>query len=295
MAGHEEDDLTPWERWERERGPSCGNLAAHLLELWQRLLTAGFTGGEYGASLVTLARLFKILSDADLLLARLAGHGSVSVGLRFDPAFALSRVNDLSGTPYESHVTTETVREVAMTWMAEGGENAPPLTAHFLLGALCNWVEGKPFTWDEYVSRVLPALAKSRTQDLFVRLHLVDPARLQTVTNTISRIADLPVKVAAPVFVRFEDRYDTSRRTKDFGPYVWVQMIHDELKVAPSGRHLATLAQGGTEPPTWRVSDPSVRRNDRFSDIVIGPADVPAGWTQPDDPENDPGHGGAAK
>lgn len=293
MAGNEEDDdLTPWERWERRH--ACGPIAEHLLELWKRLLISGFTGGEYGASLITLARLFKVLSDADLLLSRLTGHGSVSVGIRFDPAFALSRVADLAGTPYESHVTIETVREVAMTWIAEGGENAQPLTAHFLLGALCNWAEGKSFTWDEYIARVLPALARSGTTDLFTRLHLVDPARAKSVADTASRMAELPVRVVAPVFVRFEDRYDPARRTKDFGPYVWVQMIHDELKVAPSGRHLATLTRNGTEPPTWRVSDPSVPRSVRFSDIVIGPADVPEGWSQPDDPEHDPGNGEAS-
>jgi hypothetical protein len=269
-------DETPWDEAERRRGgPEPEQAAAErLLTFWHRLFSGAFHPGDSGATQVTVARLLKVISDADFMLARLVGHGSIQVGVRFDTRFAADRADELEARLGESSPSIDAIREIAAAW-ADDLDTAgmPPTTPHLLMAALWYWCQGQEITWAAY-RNMLPRLASRSFAQLAVDLHLVDPA---LVAAAQARISELPVKVAAPVFVRFEDR-DSDARTRDYGPYAWTQLVHDELKVAPSGAHIATLMPGaGDAPPRWIVFDPAVPDGSTFTDVVIGPAEVSDG------------------
>lgn len=296
MPFDDEDELSPWEQFERaqrQQSPdSLPEAGERLLTFWKSLTMGTFTGHAFGASPTTVARLLKILSDADLLLPRLFGCGAVRTGLWFDPKFAVERAEELEREMGESSVPVETLRQVAEAWRDTPElERVPPLTPHFLMAAMLYWSQGDEFSWSLY-QKMLPRIANVQFGELLQRLHMIgSPERVQGVQRTIDAVAKLPVKVAAPVFVRFENR-EFGLVTKDFGPYVWVEIIRDELKVAPSGRHLATLYRTD-QGDAWAVADPSVPERQAFTNIIIGPAEVPDGWVQPEDEPGEPaGPGG---
>lgn len=296
------NELEPWEQWERikkeaeEQFPeSLPESGERLLTFWKNLLMGTSTAAALGASPATIARTLKVLSDADLLLSRLVGFGAIRVGLWFDPKLALERADDLEGK-YPDGSALATLRSVAEAWQDDPGlEDVPPTTAHFLMAAMLYWAQGNEFAWPLY-EKMMPRLFSVTFAELLQRLHMIpgpDSARMASVNATIDALAAMPVKVAAPVFVRFENR-GFGLKTKDFGPYAWVEIVHDELKVAPTGRHLATLvrvpdAEEGAPSEYWAVADPSVGPREAFTNVVIGPAEVPDGWVQPSEqPEEGP-------
>jgi hypothetical protein len=285
------DDLQPWEQYEllkmqMEDGEDLPDAGRHVLTFWKQILLGTFTGDRHGASPATLARLMKIFSDADLLLPRLAGMGAIRLGLWFDPKFAREQADEMErrdgATPQ-----TEMLRQLADAVdevVARVGP-IPPLTPHLLFCAMLHWVQDREFSWAQY-EEMMPLLFKVKFTDLIKRLHLGgDPARTEQAMAIAGATAQLPVRICAPVFVRFENRFEGTH-SKDFGPYAWVEIVHNELKVAPAGRHLATMfTLAGKPDPVWLVADPSVPVHTYFTNVIIGPAEVPEGWTQPDDPE----------
>jgi hypothetical protein len=291
----------PWEKYERLKkeqwaddvaeGQAATPMSVHgerALTFWHQLATGTFTGGAAGASLTTLARLFKVFSDADLLLVKLFGCGAVRTGVWFDPQFAVEQADEMEKQSGAAHPVTDVLRQIGQSWLDEGIDGKTPMGPHLLFTALLYWCQGNEFTWANYEA-MLPRLFRVTTAELLGRLQLLGtPGRVAQVEETIDRVAELPVKVAAPVFVRFENPA-WGLKTKDFGPYVWIEIVRDELKVAPTGRHLATLMrvhdqsvkdEGGEY---WVVADPSVSRRQTFTNVIIGPAEVPDGWTQPAD------------
>jgi hypothetical protein len=301
MVDLEDDDgLEPWKRYEKAKneqwaedvaaGQAQTPMSVHgerLLTFWQQLALGTFTGAAIGTTPVALARLLKILSDADLLLAKLCGGGAIRTGVWFDPQFAVERASEAEQAQGGSNPVIETLRQVGQAWIDEGIEVKTPMTPHLLFCAMLYWAQGNEFSWATYEA-MMPRLFRVSPQELLQRLHMLsEPDQQARVQATIDRVAELPVKLAAPVFVRFENPV-WGLKTQDFGPYVWIELIHDELKVAPSGRHLATLHRVG-DSEYWIVSDPAIPQRQTFTTVVIGPAEVPDGWTQPDDaPQPEP-------
>jgi hypothetical protein len=286
------DEMEPWEQYEElTRGEAKPEAMAEsgerLLTFWKQLMMGTYTGDRYGASPATVARVLKVFSDADLLLTRLVGCGAIRTGIWFDPRFADSQADEIERAQGSDPVV-ETLRQVARAWLDEPALAAvPPLTPHFLMAAMLYWSQGDEFAWSLY-TKMMPRIFQVHFNELLVRLNLVRPAQAQHAAGVIDAVEQLPVKISAPVFVRFTGG-PARDITKDFGPYVWVEMVHNELKVAPTGRHLATLHfNGGT--PCWEVADPSVPGGTFFTNMVSGPAEVPDGWVQPDDePAGEPG------
>jgi hypothetical protein len=282
------DELYPWEQYERMKGQgevtpeSNAEAGERLLTFWHQLMMGTFTGHSFEASPTTVARVLKVLSDADLLLTRLLGCGAIRTGIWFDPKYALERADELEEGMGGSNTVIETLRQVAQAWLDTSElRHVPPVTPHFIMAAMLYWAQGNEFSWPLY-EKMMPRIFNVKFTELVQRLHLAgDPNRQAEVKATIDRVADLPVKIAAPVFVRFEHR-EWGFKTKDFGPYVWVEIIRDELKVAPTGRHLATLYRT-EEGDAWVVADASVPARQAFTNIIIGPAEVPDGWVQPED------------
>jgi hypothetical protein len=266
---HDEDDddeLLPWERYEklvRERigesaAPQAGEpvdeatACERILTFWKYVLMGTFTGRPVGLDMAALAQLVRYLSAADVLLTQMVGCGAVTLLLTFHPKLAAMRADELEAKGTEGALRLAGTLRRAIDATADSERSIPMTSLHLMAAAMLYWAQDQEITWPAYCA-LLPRLISIPAPELVSRLGLTGPCA-----------------PGSPPFVRFENRH-TGQVSRDYGPYEWVEVAHDEIKVAPDGARLATAGYptGDADVTLWTPVDHPSRH---YTNIVIGPA-----------------------
>ncbi|HXS23150.1 MAG TPA: hypothetical protein VN719_02890, partial [Gemmatimonadales bacterium] len=124
-----------------------------------------------GATPLLLVRLMKLLSDADLLLTRTTGLGSLRVVLQFHPGDAQEIAEKSAASLPVGHPAAAALRQSLAD--AEEGMGLTTITPHYLLALLARHCDGEVFTPEEF-GDMLRQLSTAPTDVLLYRLGFAD-------------------------------------------------------------------------------------------------------------------------